>query len=153
MSNTIQELTTKLLALNLPENPFWVAAENGTVTATWNLVDAKWLQIFAKAGRKETYQLVVKLNEATHEASYEEKTGTITWEAGVPKVSFSSQYFRGKQISIKKGVAFGVKTDLSAGKLYEFDFDTKKIKDPIIKIIEAAGWMIKRSFLEKLMGM
>jgi len=152
MATSQTELTAALLLLNTSDSPFVVTSNGNQVVATWNLVDAKWLQIFALASLKETYEITLTLDEANHQISYNERTGSISWVAGVPTISFQADFFSGKSHQVIKKVAFGVKPNLEVGKLYEVDFNTSKIKDPLFQAVEVAGWQLKRSFLEKLFG-
>jgi len=150
---SLQQLTSQLLQLNnQPDIPFKVSVEGNLVTATWNLVDARWIELFGKAGMKKNYKIIVTLNENKHEASYKEQTGEVNWKAGVPTTSFSSSKFSGKTISIQKGAAWGIKENLQPGQLYSYDFNTNKIKKPILDTVQQAGWTIKRSWLERLIG-
>lgn len=148
-----QELIKKILKLNNPKNPFTITSEGDKIKATWNIVDAKWIEIFAKAGMKEHYELTITLNEKNHEVKYNERQGSVTWRAGTPEVSFSASKFSGKTIQFHKSTRYGIKEDMSIGKIYEFDFNTKKVKDPIFEVIETSGWKIKKGFLAKLFGM
>ena len=153
MTISKQELIQKILQLNNPKNPFTITSKGDKVKATWNIVDAKWIELFAKAGMKEHYDITITFNEKNHEVKYNERHGSVTWQAGTPKVSFSTYTFSGKTTQFHKSVAFGIKEDMTVGKIYQFDFNTKKIKDPIFDVIENSGWTIKRSFLAKLLGM
>jgi hypothetical protein len=152
MPLNLQDLTNRFLQLNTPENPFKVTVQNNKVTATWNLVDTKWIELFGKAGMKKTYQIEVTLDESKHQTSYNETTGEVDWQAGLPHISYSSSSFSGKTISFQKETAFGIKENLQPGQLYSFDFNTERIKKPILDIIQQAGWTIKKSWLEKMLG-
>ena len=153
MSATKEELIQKILELNNGDNPFKIIPMDENLKAMWNIVDAKWIEFFGKAGLKEYYEIHFFFDENKKEVSYNEKQGSVSWKAGVPEIAFEKSSFSGKTVQMKKSVAFGVKEDLTVGEIYNFDFNTKKIKDPIFSIIEDSGWIIKRSFLEKILGM
>jgi|GEM_PF-1504964 len=156
MPSSITELTTQLLALNTPEKPFRVTVEGNVVTSSWNLVDAQWLQLFAKAGMRETYSLVLTLNESTQSAQAVENMGKVEWTAGLPVASLNVEKFKGKVLfSLNKGYAAGIKSDLSVGEIYSYDFDVHKVKDPVMAVLQQAGWKIKdgpSSFFGKLLA-
>ena len=129
-----------------------MTVEGNDLVATWNLVDVRWIEFFGKSGMKKTYKMIIKLDENTHQISYNEQTGEVTWQAGVPKVSFAVQNFSGKTISWQTGAAWGIKENGQLGQIYSFDFNTDRIKNPILNVIVQAGWVIKKSWLEKLLG-
>ena len=147
------ELIQRLLQLNSSDNPYIVTIEGNQVKGMWNLVDAKWLKIIGVSGLKEAYEINILLDESQHEVSYKEHSGSISWSAGIPTLSFQAKYFSGKTKQFSKSIAWGVKPSLEVGKLYDYDFSTSKIKEPMLKIVEDAGWKVKRSFLEKVMGL
>lgn len=150
MPQPIEVLTQQMLALNTPETPFTVQVQGNQVVGTWNIVDAKWYQIFAKAGMKETYQLIVDLDLAKYEAKYTDKKYSITWEAGLPRVGAEISAFQGKTFSKSSGVAYGIKDNMQLGEIYNFSFDTRNIKRPIFAVLDQCGWKLKRSFIDKL---
>ena len=94
MALSQQQLTSQLLQLNnQPDIPLKVSVESDRVTATWNLVDAKWIELFGKAGMEKNYKITITFNEAKHEVKYNEQTGEVSWKVGVPTTSFSSSKF------------------------------------------------------------
>ncbi len=151
MAATVKELQDKLLALNTAEQPFKVTTSGSQVIATWNLVDAKWITLFGEAGMKKNYRLTLTLNEAKQEAELLEEEGDVDWQAGVPHTSFkvskqSGEFLYNKQV----GGGYGLSTDLKVGELYKFDFDIKKIKGPILEVLQANGWKKKASANTKI---
>lgn len=147
----LSELLQNILVLNNPDNPYTVVQKDNNLVATWNIVDAKWYQMFAKAGMKKTYEMTLSFDEKKHEVAYVDRTGDVKWEAGLPQVSFEVSKTKGKQLfNVSGGRSYGVKDDLSVGEIYKYDFDVRKIKDPIFKVIEDSGWKVKKSFFEKL---
>ncbi len=152
MQSSQDELIQKILQLNSPETPYVIESVGQTIVATWNLVDVKWIKLFGLAGMKKAYTFTLSFNADTHQISYNEQSGEVTWQAGVPTVSYAVNTMQGKQKSFSFGVKYGVKPDLTVGEIYKFDFSTKKIKDPILKVVTENGWTIKRSLLERLLG-
>jgi regulator of protease activity HflC (stomatin/prohibitin superfamily) len=60
------EVRADLLAVNRPTAPFIVrdgAPENVDVVAKWRIVDARWYEIFAKAGLTKVFKILIKLDE------------------------------------------------------------------------------------------
>ncbi|MFZ3166453.1 MAG: hypothetical protein WA130_02475 [Candidatus Methanoperedens sp.] len=35
---------------------------------------------------------------------------------------------------------YGIKEDMTLGKVYEYKFDVNRVRDPIVKAIEDSGW-------------
>jgi len=153
MALTKDQLVQSLLALNNSESPFVVKQEGEEVVASWNLVDAKWIEIFGKAAMKKAYEIRLKIKEEKREVDYQEREGEVSWKAGLPETRYSIQRFKGKTASFKFGSAYGIKEDGSIGQIYDFDFSTKRIKEPIFGVIEQAGWKVKRPFLLKYLGL
>lgn len=147
MPATLQELQQQLLALNSPDVPYVISQEGNKVIAKWNFVDAKWLQMFAEAGLKEAYEIELQFDETKHEVSYTDKLGSVSWTAGVPRISFQANYFKGKTYQMSKGFSYGVKTDGTVGTQYKYDFSTETIKKPLFEAIEKAGWKVDKSLM------
>lgn len=137
------ELRDRLLALNTPERPFSVQeGEETDLVAEWKIVDASWWGVFSKAGLKKAYRLLLALDEDRREVRAFEEEGSIDWQAGAPGVSYSRQKFQGITLSrYERGVGYGLKEGtLEPGKVYDYRFDVREIKGPIVAIVTAAGW-------------
>jgi hypothetical protein len=69
-----------------------------------------------------------------------------------PKLSSEKSVFKGKVLFKKeKGVGFGFKKpgDASSfGKAFQYDFDVKKIRDPVKQLVEANGWKFEQIILD-----
>ena len=77
------ELRERLLALNTPERPFAVReGEDTDLVAEWKIVDASWWGVFAKAGLKKTYRLLLALDEEKNEVRALEEESSIDWQGG-----------------------------------------------------------------------
>lgn len=105
-------------------------------------MDASWWGVFAKAGLKKTYRLLLGLDEEKHEVRAFEEEGSIEWQAGAPAVSYSRRQFRGISLfRYERGVGYGFKKEsLEPGKVYDYRFDSREIKGPITDVVTAAGW-------------
>ncbi len=140
---TQTDLISQLLALNSPDKPFLIEVTGNQITASWNFVDAKWLKIFGEAGLKKGYKLTLFLNEADHSVRLQEETSEIQWSAGVPHLNYHLEKFKGDILfQMDKGVAYGVKPDLSLGQVYKYNFNPQEIKDPILNVVTQAGWKV-----------
>lgn len=142
-----EELKRKLIALNSPELPYVIKPASETdFIVEWNIVDAKWYAIFAKERLSKSYHAYLILDESRKAARYCEETGTIRWMVGAdgslnPVATFQKAYFRGRILFQKSWeVQYGIKEDLTLGKVYEYKFDVNRVRDPIVKTIEESGW-------------
>lgn len=136
----------KLLALNRPTAPYRLidgASEGVDVIAEWNIVDAKWYEIFAKAGLSKAFKIYLKLDEKTHEVRAMDRELTIEWRAGVPSISFAVSAFKGQQQSVEFGQAYGFTEKLTTGEIYNYRFSTKELKQPIQVAVTECGWTYK----------
>ena len=137
-------LRQQLLAINRDTAPFVVrdgGPENCDLVAEWKIVDARWYEIFAKAGLERTFKVLMKFDEASGEVRSVDQEWSVEWRAGVPSLSLAVSSFRGQKVEMSFGTAFAFKEDdLSFGKVYEYRFKTSEIKDPLIAAAQAAGW-------------
>lgn len=137
-------LRQQLLAINRDTAPFVIrdgAPERCDLVAEWKIVDARWYEIFAKAGLEKTFKVLMKFDEAKGEVRAVDQEWTVEWRAGVPSLALSAEAFRGQKMEMSFGTAFAFKEeDLSFGKVYEYRFRTSEIKDPLIAAAQAAGW-------------
>src|SRR5437899_3041472 len=87
-----EKVKQALLAVNRPTAPFRVldgAADGVDLVAEWRVVDAKWHNIFEKAGYKKTFRILMKLDPVKHEVRALDKEFEVEWSAGVPRISAS----------------------------------------------------------------
>lgn len=137
------DLRAALLALNRDSAPWHVrdgAAENCDLVGEWKIVDARWYEIFAKASLKKVFKVLMKLDATGGEVRAVDQEFTVEWRAGVPSLSASVEAFRGQKVEMSFGTAYGFKEDLGLGKIYEYRFNTKEIKDPLQQVVTQSGW-------------
>lgn len=147
----LEVVIQKILALNSPQNPFAVTVEDNTISATLNLGDARWRELFDKAGVKTSYHLVVTLDPTTHTAKYKEyQTSLGTGENGIFGTNFNMTWSGGSQYFFEKNIGFGTKDDGSFGQTFNFEFSNKRIKEAVFSVLDQCGWKTKTSLLDKL---
>ena len=137
------ELRTRLLAVNRDTAPFIVrdgALEGVDLVAEWKIVDASWYEIFAKAGLERSFKVLMKFDEAKGEVRAVDQEWEVEWRAGVPSLSLAASAFRGQKAEISFGSAYAFREDASFGKVYDYRFNTKELKTPLIEAAQAAGW-------------
>ncbi len=137
-------LREALLAVNRDTAPFLIrdgAAEGVDLVAEWKIVDARWYEIFAKAGLERVFKVLMRFDEAAGEVRAVDQEWTVAWRAGVPGLALSAQGFRGQKVEASFGTAYAFREeDLRYGKVYQYRFATKELKEPLIAAAQAAGW-------------
>lgn len=138
-----ETLRAALLAINRPTAPFQVRpgeAGEAELVAEWKVVDASWYEIFAKAHLEKAFKVLMRLDAATHELRNVDQEWSVEWRSGIPQLSLAASAFRGQEISIEFGKAYGFTETLSPGEIYNYRFATKELKEPLQKVVAAHGW-------------
>jgi hypothetical protein len=55
-------------------------------------------------------------------------------------LSLAASASRGKKSEISFGIAYAFREDASYGKVYDYRFNTREMKAPLIDAAQAAGW-------------
>lgn len=126
------------------------ASEGVDLIAEWKIVDARWYEIFAKAGLSKVFRIFLKLDDASKQVRAQDREYEVSWRAGIPSLSFSASGFKGQSTSIEFGASYGFKEDLSIGEQYEYFFKTSEIKTPVQDAVLACGWVYKGVVFGKL---
>jgi hypothetical protein len=143
---TVEELKKKILAENRDTAPYHIvdgSGENVDFIAEWKIVDAKWYEIFAKAGTKQVFKIYLKIHPETHEVRALDKKYSVSWSAGVPNLSASASLFVGQTQEISSGTAYAFTEELKYGKVYNYRFSTNEIKKPLQQAVTECGWIYK----------
>ena len=145
-----EELQRRLLALNNDQVPFSIApgpgGEAGDLVAEWKVVDAQWLEIFAKAGIEKTHRIYLTFDVSESEVRVLEESWDVQWRAGVPEITVSAEAFRGRTLGSKSfgtGYAFKGINPLDYGQVYNYRFDVSEMKDPIATVVTGGGWTFR----------
>lgn len=147
------QLREALLALNSDELPWQVrdgAPEGVDLVAEWKIVDARWYEMFAKAGLERVFKVLMKLDEGRADVRAMDEAWTVEWSAGVPVTKREVSGFKGQSWEMSGEIAFGVKEDLSVGELYRYKFTTDEIKKPLTEAALRSGWNWKGVAFGKL---
>ena len=139
-----EELRAAFLALDRDTAPFTVregGSEGADLVAEWRIVDARWYEVFAKAGLGKGAQVLLRLDAQTGEVRNVQRDYTVEWRAGVPSLSFSAEAFRGQKVEMSWGAGAAFREeDLRFGKVYEYRFRTSELKDPLREVAAIHGW-------------
>ena len=146
-----QHLLERILSLNSPSLPYHIKpAQDTDLMIEWKIVDAKWYGIFAKERLKKTYRAYILLDEERNTTRYWEILANVEWVAGAPKIKYQKEFFRGRILWQKSwGVQYGIREDRTLGKVYEYNFDIRSIRDPIKKTVEDSGWEFVTVLMKK----
>ena len=147
------EVRQRLLGLNRESAPFQIidgSSENVDLIAEWKIVDAKWYEIFAKAGLKKVFRIYMKFDDAKKQVRAKDEEYTLEWRAGVPSLSMSASKFQGQTTSIEFGTAYAFTEEFKPGQVYKYRFSTSEMKKPIQEATEACGWSYKGVAFGKL---
>jgi hypothetical protein len=148
-----QQVIERLKALNRPTAPWGVVdgkEEGVDLIAEWKIVDARWYEIFAKAGLTKVFRIYLKLDEAAKQVKAQDREYEVSWRAGVPTMSLAVSSFKGQTKSIEFGASYGFTEDLTVGQQYKYFFKTDEIKKPVQEAVIACGWVYKGVVFGKL---
>jgi hypothetical protein len=114
------------------------------------IVDAEYYKLAGKEKILKTYSAYLLLDEATHEARCNEQLVEASNGMGVDLASgnvgfgTSRNVFRGKVIGLEEsGKAWGIsKDDMTPGKVVDYSFDIKDVRQPIEQALVSSGWKL-----------
>jgi len=139
----VAALRKRLLGLNRDTAPFTIRdgkREGVDLVAEWKIVDADWYEIFAKAGVKRVFKVLMKFDEAHGVVRSSDQEWSVEWRAGVPDLSLAGSAFRGQQWEMSFESVYAFREDGSWGEIYSYRFNTREIKGPLHKAAAEAGW-------------
>ncbi|UQE76052.1 hypothetical protein MYK68_05520 [Gordonia sp. PP30] len=133
-----------LLNLNRPTAPWGVrdgSAVGVDLVAEWKIVDARWYEVFGKAGLEKVFRTLMRFDDAAGDFRAVDQEWSVQWQAGVPRLSLAAEAFRGpkKEISFGTAAAFR-EEDRRLGVVYDYSFSTGEIKKPLQEAALANGW-------------
>jgi len=147
------DVSTKLLELGQKSDQFTLVSSPETdFVVERKIVNAAGFGTTGADELKKGYKAFLLLDEQAHEARYNEELTETSRDANVSPsgggLSMEKSVFRGKVLGAKEfGKSWGVKKEddqTSVGKIYDYSFDVSKVRDPIKKIVEDAGWKFKQ---------
>jgi hypothetical protein len=136
-------LKAALMGVNRDSSPFKVRSgkkEGVDLVAEWKIVDAKWYEIFAKAGIKRVFKVLIKIDAAKGEIRAVDQEWEVEWRAGEPELFLKASAFRGRKWEKSFETVYAFREDGSFGKVYDYRFDTSEIHKPLIEAAHKAGW-------------
>ncbi len=149
----VAEVEAALLAVNRDSAPFRIMRDDSgkaDLLAEWKIVDAKWYEIFAKAGLERVFRIRMKFDPEAHEVRAADEEYMVEWRAGVPTLSLAVSGFRGQKKEISFGTAYGFTEEARPGQIYNYRFVTGEMKKPLQEAVTAKGWSWKGVAFGKL---
>ena len=137
------KLREALMAVNRKSAPFKVrdgAREGVDLVAEWRIVDAKWYEVFAEAGIKRVFKILMKFDAGKGEVRASDQEWEVEWRAGTPELSLKGSAFRGRKWEKSFETVYAFREDGSFGKVYDYRFSTAEIKNPLIEAAHKVGW-------------
>ena len=117
------------------------SGEPGELVVEWRIVDARWFEIFARAGLQKTFAIFLVLDEARRTVRGLDRATTLEWRAGVPSPVAGGKVEWGRQMTAEAAIGFGFRDDLSFGEVYRYAFRSQDLKRPVQAIVLAHGWI------------
>jgi hypothetical protein len=141
--NSEDTLRSLILNINDLDAPVMIQEKNGRLIATWKYVDAKWWELFAKAGLEQVYELHMKINADKKTVTMIDINKSVSWKAGPTQVRIRGGFFRGISTTYSIGKQWGIKENFELGKIYDYKFSSNEIKYPIMNTILRNGWDVR----------
>jgi len=134
-------LRQALLALDGTDVPLSVSAvTENDMTAEWNIVDARWRSLFEQSGMKRTARVLLRFHPQRHEVGAVLETGSVTWQRGLPVLSFSAGWFRGRMVEVSAGKVCALRGDGTVGDVAQYRFTTSELLAPLRDVVSRSGW-------------
>ena len=137
------DVEAAILALNRDSAPYKITKcedDDCDLIAEWKIVDAKWYEIFAKAGLEKTFRIKMRLDSEKLEVRAMDEEFTIEWRAGVPSLKLELSGFKGQKSEISFGRAYAFTEELKPGEVYNYRFNSSEIKNPLKTAVLNCGW-------------
>jgi hypothetical protein len=134
------------------------AKEDTDLVIEKKIVDAAYGKVGGAEKIKKTYRAYILFDESRYEAKYNEElsessddvdlssSSSRTDDAtGIGTMSFGSskKLFRGRMLAQKEmQKTWGIKPDMTPGKVVDYSFDVKSIRNPIERLLDENGWKL-----------
>ncbi|MGA5657448.1 hypothetical protein [Rahnella contaminans] len=149
-ADSIETLIQRLLSMNdANEYPFILQKDGNDIVASWNIVDAKWLEFFGAGGLKKQFELRLIFDDLNKIVKYKEKSSDLEWDASIKAFKFKKSVQYGKRLEFDMGASWGMRQNGTIGKIYGYKFNSTEITDPVFDVIKDCGWNIDLSALDK----
>lgn len=142
-ATSLNQVEAAILAVNRDSAPFQITKDDKgscDLIAEWKIVDAKWYEIFAKAGLKKVFRIKMRLDNQSKEVRNMDEEFTVEWRAGVPNISLAVSGFKGQKSEVSFGTAYAFTEEFKPGQVYNYRFNSSELKTPLQEAVLAQGW-------------
>ncbi|HGY5181569.1 TPA: hypothetical protein ACNV5L_001854 [Citrobacter braakii] len=147
---SLANLKLNLLSLNNSnEHPFILREDGDDIVASWNIVDAEWIDYFSQYGLQKQYELRLFFDESKKQISYREKTTDVEWDSDLGGFRLRKSVQIGQRLEFSAGGSLGKKEVGSFGKIDGYKFASTEITDPVFDIVRDAGWLVRGVLADK----
>lgn len=140
---TAKTLRARILALNELDLPFHVREESDRLVAEWRIADEQWIGLMEAGGLNDVHRIYIDLDAEKHQARSLDVHRTVSWSAGIARVSASFSFFRGISFfGYSRGAQLGVffRDGRWTMKAYDYRFVLSEMKTPLVQAIVGSGW-------------
>jgi hypothetical protein len=139
-------LRERLLAVEKQDVPFTVRAGEtpDVLVAAWRYADAKWLDQARAHAMHKSIRFRMRLDEASRSVRVLESRAEFDASAGAGGAGLQYKVQRGITFyEVQRETVFGL--HIRDGRLvpeavYSWRFDIAEIRDPLVRIVNGAGW-------------
>ncbi len=138
-----EQMKAAILGVNRDTAPFEIKLSDDAsadLIAEWKIVDAKWYEIFAKAGLKKVFRIKMRLDVDKREIRAVDEEFSVQWRAGIPSLTLAASGFRGQKSEVSFGTAYAFTEEFKPGQVYKYRFNSSELKKPLQETVLANGW-------------
>lgn len=142
-----ETLRRRILALNDLDLPFHVREEpGGRLVAEWRIADARWVGVLEAGGLRKAHRIHLQLDPQAHRVRSVDEHRTVSWNAGVARLSASASWFRGIALyHYERGVQLGLffRDGRWTTRAYDYRFLLSEMKTPLVEAVTGSGWRFR----------
>ena len=151
-STPLAQVLAEVPSINDPKQPYSYAVDGQSIVGTWNIVNAKYLDLVgAKVGKiDKSYTITVRFDEKKSRFDFVERKTDSSGGVGLTpdgdvSIGAEKSFFTGKSSSKEFSFTFGDvnKTKDGVSPVLSYKFETKMIKDPLFDYLKQNGWKAK----------
>ena len=158
MTVSIADTCARVAAeLNPPGQPFTYSCAGNRVIGAWDVADVTYQGLLSAGTIDKDYELTVTLDEQEGTYAFTERTAESESEVRLSggKLEFggSKQVFKGKTVGKQwgGGAALRASSHGKAGQTWSYEFETSRIKEPLLVLLHDIGWRpARKGFFARL---
>ncbi len=158
MALSIADTCARITAeLNPPGQPFTYRCEGNRIVGAWDIADVTFQNLLSAGTIDKDYSITVTLDEKSGTYDFterkQESETDVRFSGGRIELGGSKQLFKGKSIgkSWGGGAALRATSHGETGHTWSYEFETARIKEPLLVLLHDAGWeRARKGFLRRL---